>query len=34
LGMTPKKREDGTTVRRLSLFREGRRAYLSASSFG
>jgi len=34
LGMAHKKCEDGTTVRRLSLFREGRRAYLSASPFG
>lgn len=34
LGTTPKKRKDGSTVRRWSLFREGRQAYLSAHPSG
>lgn len=34
LGATPKKRADGSTVRRWSLFREGRQAYLSARPSG
>lgn len=34
LGATPKKRKDGSTVRRWSLFREGRQAFLSAYPSG